>query len=266
MSQRSRMLAIALCLSGCAPSLDKFVASMVPDSELTTAEEAIRLTQAGAFEEVSGSFHSSVPADQRGNDELWQELSSRLRGLDLDALQMIAVNVAVTQDGRSSVLAYEGASDAGWVNVTVRLRDGVLFGLNIVPMEGSLVSANTFRLRDIGPSHVALLLYGLGTIGLAAFASYRVLGSRIKRRRLWAVLPFVMVGQASLVWPTGVLGLQLLRLHIPPVTLLKAGPAAPWVVGFGIPLFAIIALRKVSKANSEEEGLGDRVTGRGERG
>ncbi len=246
---------------GCVPDVDDFAASVVPDSEISVAFEAMRLTQVGDYDAVRESFHSSVTPEQVGDDDLWNQLVEMLEGVDLNELKMIAVNVSTTPQGRMTVIGYEGEGARGWIQPTVRVRDGDLYGLNIVPMEGSLIEANSFRFSDIGVSHLILLLYGLATIGLAAFASYRVLGSAIPRRRLWAVLPFVMVGRASLVWPTGALGLQLLRVQLPPVTVLKAGPAAPWILGFGIPIFAVIALRKVAKHEAEKETEGEPAEG-----
>jgi hypothetical protein len=88
-------------------------------------------------------------------------------------------------------------------------------------------------------------------MGVAALASYRILNSNIQRRKLWAVLPWIVVGTFTLDWTTDDVGIQLLTLQLPPITFVKSGPAAPRMFGFGLTVFALLALRKVRRVSMD---------------
>jgi hypothetical protein len=240
-------VAMSVLLGGCSTDLAQFASRWLEAEEAEVTDSAFALLETGEWEALRGAFHASVT--DPGSDDVFDTIAGILESASLDDRHLIGLNVNVTNGRRSSVLTYEGTTSDGWYVATVRLLDGELYGLNVARTEQSMVAANVFGLRTVGLSHLVLLLLGLASIGAASFASYRVLNSNVSRRRLWAVLPWVMVGGITLNWTTGAVGVQLLKLHLPPITVLKGGPAAPWMFGFGFPLFAVLALRKVRRAS-----------------
>lgn len=244
-------LSLGACavLAACSMDLAEFASKWIDEQEIETIDRTFALVEAEDWEGVRSSFHESV--EDPGSDEAYALIAEVVRGADLTARSLIGVNVNTTNERRNTVLTYEGPASPGWYVATVRLRDRQLYGFNVVRTEESLVSTNAFRLGAVGLSHALLLGLGLISMGVAAFASYRVLNSSIQRRKLWAVLPWIMVGTLTLDWTTGDVGIQLLRLQLPPVTFIKSGPAAPWMFGFGLPVFALLALRKVRRLSME---------------
>ena len=111
------------------------------------------------------------------------------------------------------MLTYEGPATDHWYVATVRLQEGQLYGLNVVRSDQSLVSANAFHLLDIGLPHLLMFMLGLGSIAVACLASYRVVTSPVPRRKLWAVLSFIMVGSFSLNWTTGRVGPNISQMQ-----------------------------------------------------
>lgn len=251
-SRLAFVLLSVLALAGCATDIVGFASKWIEPTEFEVVEQTLSLAEAGDWETIKGSFHESV--EDVGSDEAWMEIAGILEQADFAERSLIGVNVNVANGVRNAVLTYEGPAGDGWYLLRVVLREGVLYGFRVSPMEQSMVSANSFSLGHIGLPHLLLLALGMGSIGIASLASYRVLNSQIRRRKLWAVLSWVMVGTFSLNWVTGQVGIQLLKVQLPPISFMKAGPAAPWIFGFGLPIFALIALRKVSRAGAVSAG------------
>lgn len=249
-------------LTGCLTDLNQFAEKLMDPTEQATIAQTFVRAGEGDWTTMRKSFHESV--EDPGSDEVWSSIANELRGAEFAERQLIGVDVSIGGGRRSTVATYEGPTDDGeWYVVTLRLLDGELYGFHVNRSEQSEVEANALDWRSIGLPHLALLSLGFGSIALAILASYRVLQSRIPRRRLWAILPFVMVGSITLNWTTGAVTVRLLNLALPPITLMKAGPAAPWLFGFGLPVFALVALWKVGR---REEAHGSAGSTGGEHG
>ncbi len=250
MTRARRLTAAACCLAlaACSTDIPKVAAKWVQPGEREAVDVTFARAGAQDWSAIEDSFHHSVT--NRGSDEVWSQIGETLKDADLVDRDLIGVNVNVVNGQRSVGLTYEGRAGDHWYVATVRLLDGRLYGFNVARSERSLVSANAFSVLDMGLPHLLMFMLGLGSIAVACVASYRALNSQIARRKLWAVLSFIMVGSFTLNWTTGQIGLQLLKLQLPPITFLKAGPAAPWIFGFGLPIFALIALRKVNRAEA----------------
>ncbi len=240
----------AVVLAGCTTDIIEFASNWVEPEEMEVADQTFAWAGSGDAESIRTSFHSSV--EDPGSAETWSTIMDVLEGADLSERRLIGINVNTVDGQRRVLLTYEGPASENWYVVNVRVRDGELFGFQVSPSEQSLVAANAFRSGSVGFAHAVLLLLGVGSIGIAMLASYRVLNSDIRRRKLWAVLPWVMIGRFTLNWTTGAFGLQLISIHVPPITFTKAGPAAPWLFGFGLPVFALIALRKAARSSTVE--------------
>lgn len=237
----------AFVLAGCIANVEERAAALVPEEDTAAAERALRAIFAGDASGARDQLHPSLDEEGRGSLDAWAQIVDVAAGADLEALDLIGVNVHRQGGSRTTNLTWEVETPEGWRVIAVAILDGTFYGVNVQATEGSLVEANRFRVEDAGLTHLILLLYCLGSVALSSLAALRVLQSDIPRRRLWAVLSFAMVGKAQLAWATGAVSLQLLAIHLPPVTITQGGSAAPLLIGFGFPLFALIALRKVSR-------------------
>ncbi|CAJ0719516.1 hypothetical protein LMG6871_02924 [Ralstonia edaphis] len=144
-------------------------------------------------------------------------------------------------------LTYEYEYPTAWLlaNVMLQRKDGQLriIGMHAYPEKQSLRETNAFKFAGKGFAHYCVL--GL-MIGIALFQIYvLVLCFRTpiaKRKWLWLLFISLGITRFFFNWTTGDLRFQLLSFAIPGVGGFAAGPYAPLILTFSIPVGAIVFL------------------------
>lgn len=153
----------------------------------------------------------------------------------------------LTTGARTSRLAYEVAGDGrhAYVSIGIRRGDGEprLVAVQALPLPGPLAELNRFTLAGKSALHFAFLLAAAGsfaTIAVALFLLIRTPG--VRRKWLWGVGACLGVGQIAIDWTTGQVHLNPIFLQLFGAMFVKAGVGMPWLVGFGLPVVALVIL------------------------
>lgn len=144
-------------------------------------------------------------------------------------------------------LTYEYEYPNAWVlaNVVLRRQDGQLraIGIHAQPEKQSLREANRFTFAGKSPLHYVVLMLTASILLLIVYALVLCLRTPItKRKWLWAL--FVTLGfvQFFFNWTDGSYQLQPISVALLGVGFIQAGPYAPIVLKFSIPVGAIVFL------------------------
>ena len=166
-----------------------------------------------------------------------------VRPFPADSFTLVGWNVVYAGDTTGS-LTYEARS-AG--------RTG-LFSVNVVRAGGApaitafhwqetkqpLAEANVLTLVGKTPTHYLYLLLAvlaaLTCVAGAIFAGVQRVGIP------WILISLIGVGSFSIDWSTGATSFNPLRLQVLAAGFVRAGPVAPWIVSWSIPLGAILML------------------------
>jgi hypothetical protein len=257
------LLFAGIFLSGCdqAALFDSLVSKEESQEAQSYVAKIAARDYAAIEEALDPAFHTA-------------DLSSRLEAmsklLPVEAPKSVRVvgfesETSSTATRYNITLEYEYA--ASWLLATVLMerREGklVLQGINLLPRSQSMDAENSFSFDGKGALHYVVFALTFAVPLLVAYALVLCIRTRFPKRK-WLWILFVAVGwvQFNFNWSTGALNVQPLSLMLLGAGFLKAGPVAPWVLTFTLPLGAILFLaRRRSFSHQEktppEGGVGD---------
>lgn len=147
----------------------------------------------------------------------------------------------------SSYLAYDiwSGERHALLRIAIVRQNGsaVLDTLYVNPLRGPAEKINAFTLVGKSPAQyltLILIVLSFTTIVVAEIALLRTPG--IPRKWLWFLGCLFGYGRVSVDWATGALGVAPLYLQLLGAFAIKPGVLAPWQVGFGLPIVAVIFL------------------------
>lgn len=243
-------LALCLTLAGCSGDLEKWSARMTTASERQFAHEYLGLAAVGLVDSMTVFLAPELTTAANRLEAARVVEAFRLH--PPDSLILIGVNVHTSSGARDVNFSWEYRSESAWfaVNVAARHQDGarpVVFGFNVVPLEGSLREANAFTVRDKSATHFAFLLLALGAVALSLVSAVRLaLAREMPRRWRWVAISFIGVTKISINWTSGATAFQLLSVTLLSAGTVKAAAAAPMFIYFSFPIGAILALQHLS--------------------
>lgn len=244
-------LAAALVAAACAQPPD-FRRATPPEAD-RFARGYIALIGAGGIDSAAAMVAPTMPGYERVRPVL-VELRPLLVGHPLDTARIIGVQVYnAHRMGQPTIVhanvTYEMQVPDGWLVTNVASFDSAgrrwVEGFSAAKMAHSLEAQGAFTLADKGPRHWVFLLATLATtltsLGTAGFIATQ---RGMPRRWGWALLAVVAAGRWSINWASGATEAHLLQVLLFGGAFLRMAPAAPWVLSFGFPIGAMIALRR----------------------
>ncbi len=145
-----------------------------------------------------------------------------------------------------TMLSLEYGIDDEWflVNAQVRTNEEeppILERFNLQPIPAPLENFNRLSLQGKGGIHYFFLafLIATGTCNVAALITCLRQKMILWRKIIWLVGILSGFGTFALNWTSGSLQFQLLSIHIPATGLMRTSLAAPYVLWFSVPVFAI---------------------------
>jgi len=144
--------------------------------------------------------------------------------------------------------SYEIEFSKGWVLAQFRFyRNGATCSVQsfqLTPLTKSLESAHAFTLTGKSTVQYAFLFMVIMEPLFMLATLIACIRTRLKRKPLWCLLVLVGVMRFSMNWTTGQMGWQQMSVALLGSSGLRAGPAAPWVLSFSVPMGAILFLLK----------------------
>ena len=255
--QATVVMGAVILLSGCSTDPEQFASRFITEDERQFSIDYLTLLQDGA---VDSAYVQLVPELQ--SPEVREQLkltAAALSGVALDSLTLVGVNVReVNATQRHVNLSYEAAMGDHYVlaHVATRSSDGVtrVEGFSARPMAESLVALHAFSLEDRTLRHYLwlgmMVLMSITCVGAAALVG----SSRgMPKRWLWAGVALVAAPVFALNWTTGVWQFRPVAFVLLGAAFSSGGPGTPWIMQFGVPLGAALALWK------RRRWLGDRT-------
>jgi hypothetical protein len=252
-SQRTRLhlacLLPLITVAACAKDLTSFA-----DKYTTAAERAFPRSYLQLLVDAQLDSAFSLLAPEIRSDTalgVMRQVSALLKDAHLDSMQLIGVDVgSFGGNGRDVNLSYEmPTSTGGWLvsNVATHYAGS---GLSVRGFSAHLIKArlellNRFTPAGKSPTHYMwLMLAVLIPVGTIMVAFYVVRARGMPRRWLWVIVSLIAVPTFVINWTTGEVGVESLSFLLFGGAATSAGPAAPWIVSFALPLGALAAYLK----------------------
>lgn len=221
------------------------------DRFTTPAERQFSLDYLALLESqrIDSAFALLIPELQ--SDTVRQQLvavATILANHPLDSTSLIGVQLQSTAGTRFVNLSWEYPSHGQWIATNVAARyspptPARVAGFSAQLLVQSLRTLNRFTLQDRSVVHIVWLVAVIGMPLFCLTVAARVLTTRgMPKRWIWALVALVGVARFSLNWTTADVAVSPLYLTLFAAGATKAGPAAPWILSFALPLGAVLAL------------------------
>jgi hypothetical protein len=241
---RRRLLTVLILLGvvSCSPDVEAFADRFVTPEERRFSVEYLELLQSGDIDRA----HELLVSDLRGPEAHTQleAVGRALAGVPLDSLVLIGANVFNGPDGQHRVnLSYEVRGPNGYVVTNVSRRNSLVDGFSARPMAESLQTTHAFSLDGRGSIHflwLALMFVMPAACLSAAVVVGRTVG--MPRRWLWVFVCLLAAPVFALNWTSGAWELRPLSITVLGSGFVRASDAAPWILSFGLPAGAALAL------------------------
>ncbi len=162
----------------------------------------------------------------------------------------VAVNLRNT-GARYTRLTYELRVGRSWRAAEMWTMDSAaartVISIRVEPLQESLERSNRFTLAGKSLGHYLLLLWVALDLGIVALAVVRCARSPLRRKWAWLLLTLVGATSFTMDWSSGETGFSFFSVLFMGVAFVKVGPAVPWAVSAGIPVGALLVLRKLTR-------------------
>ena len=239
------LLTLLIALYGC----DQQVAfdALVPKAESEFAKQHLAQLAAKDFRSVESRLDASlITPDTRAKLE---QMAQLFPDGAPKSIATIGAHTNTVNGTTSYNLSYEYEYPKTWLvaNVVLQRRgaDLIVLGTHVNPATQSLKDTNQFNLRGKSALHYLVLALAI-CVPLFVVYSLALCFRTTFPKRKWLWVLFVGVGlvQVSINWTTGAFGIQPLSFLLLGAGFVRAGPYAPVILTFALPVGAVIFLYK----------------------
>jgi hypothetical protein len=176
-----------------------------------------------------------------------RKIADILRNERFDTIRVIGAQTNTVNGVRHVNLTYELHSSFSWFLANVASVDtaGTWFveGVSARTIAQPLEATAQFSLSRKSALHYLWLVL-MVTCAATSLSSAVFIATRrdMPKRWRWVLLSLVGVGAFRLNWANGAINLAVLHVQFASAGFLQAGPAAPWILSFAVPVGAFIAL------------------------
>ena len=243
MKKREALIAIlaAFVLTGCG--YEEMADSLIPKEESRFAKDYLQRVRDKDFEYVMSHLDPEL-VDQVTVEKL-TAIAEYFPSGDLISVEIVGSQVHTTNKTWTGNFSFEYEFSGGWVIANAamkRVNDRTtVIGFNVYRTTGSQRELNAFSAVDLTPLRIAMLI---ATITIPIFMLltcvmvYRTAIASKKWR--WYLLSLGGVGAVYFNWTTGVFNYQLATVQLLGASATAAGPHAPWIFEFTIPIGALV--------------------------
>jgi hypothetical protein len=233
---------LLMCLAACSQKawMDRLASPQEQHLALETAQEFRDGNLNAIAERTEPDFKAELPR------AVAQVRPILLRTQGPFAIQTVNV---VNQSGGPVTKAFtlQAGSGSNWALAEIVFRGAPgslqLAGFHVLPASSDPSKLNDFSINQRGPVGYIVLLLMFGCAALCIVAVVLIWRRPwLKRRWLWTLGSLVGFAGFGLNWSNGVWAVLFLNVSLFGITATKAGPFAPWILSFGIPVIAIIVI------------------------
>ncbi len=156
----------------------------------------------------------------------------------------------------------QGGSDDHWAIVRVVLQESSgemrLVGLNVTPFDADPSKMDRFEFGRRGSLGYVLLAMMVACASTCVWATVLIWRRRwLKRRWLWTLGSLFGFAGFGLNWSTGSWAILFVNISLFGAQATKAGPYAPWLLSFGLPVIALIVIVRWYRRPDENDHTTD---------
>jgi hypothetical protein len=148
---------------------------------------------------------------------------------------------------------FDGPGDLD-VRIETTRENGKIVIQNVYfqPLPHSLIADNAFSFTGKGLLHYVVMLLAIAIPLVMIYALVRLWRSKTARWR-WAWTIFILIGffKLSFDWTTGHFFLSPLSVQLLGVSVLRASPYQPWLIGLSVPVGALLFLYRQSTRHDD---------------
>jgi hypothetical protein len=187
----------------------------------------------------------------------YEKMSAILAHQQFDSSRVVGAQVNHMNGIRHTNLTYELHSRGGWFLANVATVDSagdwMVEGVSAHTLPASLEAQTRFSFVGKSAMYYAwvffMVLAGVASLGSALFLATR---RAMPKHWGWALLALVGAGTFNLDWSSGAFSFRPISVLLGSLAFVRAGPAAPWVITFALPVGAVIALMRYRDWRSAE--------------
>jgi hypothetical protein len=230
----------ALVLSAC--SYEAWQDMLAPEEESAFARDYLDALLAFDIEYIDAHSHRALR--DKLTDELYAELKGYVPQGERLSTEPIGFETKVASSGWSGNFSFEYEYTDGWVianAAVVRIDDELqVTGFNVYRTEESQRVINALFNVDLTPLRIVGLLLTILVPLFMIFTCYSVYKTPIPaKKKRWYFFSFVGIFGFGLNWTTGIWQTQIATVKIVGFAMAAAGPHAPWILEFTVPIGAI---------------------------
>jgi len=256
-----RSVCVLCCASLCGCNEAAMIKKFAPQDE-PLARKYLNLLLQRQLDQIQQDLDPSV-ADSDAGEKLQQVANS----LPFESPRSVKlVNVAKVEGGGVTKVefAYECEFENAWyvLDISLQNKNGTwtILGLHYNLLTDSLENLNRFTFRGKGTNQYAVLLLSISSLIVSLYALFVSIRTKQGTKRwLWGAFVLVGVGQLTVNWTTGELGLQILAVHLPPASA-TAAFYGPWCIGFSLPVGALMLLNEHWRTKVSGESGSDQAS------
>jgi hypothetical protein len=164
-----------------------------------------------------------------------------------DSTRVVGAQTNTVDGVRHVNLTYELHSARGWSLANVATVDSAdtwfVEGITARPLARPLEELTAFDFRGKTARHYLwLLLTILAAATSLSTACWIATRRQMPKRWRWVLASLLGIGAFSINWATGQVGFSPINILFAASAVTRAGPVAPWILTFGLPVGAVAAL------------------------
>ncbi|MDB4889045.1 MAG: hypothetical protein JWL61_900 [Gemmatimonadetes bacterium] len=180
------------------------------------------------------------------------KVGAMLEGQQFDSTRVIGAQTNVVAGVRHVNLSYERHAARGWIIANVATVDSAgswfVEGVSASTIDQPLEERTRFSLRGKSARHYVWLFLTIAAAGISLATGVWIATRRaMPKRWRWVFVSLIGVGAFSLDWATGEIGVRVIHLQLASAGFMRSGPVAPWILTFGVPAGAMVALVRYAR-------------------
>lgn len=249
------VVGILIALGGCDQQamFEKFV----PQQEAAIAKRLLSQLAAKDYESIQKQLDPSIksPSIQGA----LAQMAALFPAGEPKTTSVVGAHTSKTSGRTVYDLTFEYEYSGYWLLANVVLQRSneqvTVLGLHVNPMQQSLKHLNRFTFEGKGILHYVVLAIAIAVPVFILYVLVLCFRAPIPKRK-WLWLLFVALGfvQFSLNWTNGAFGMQPISFLLLGAGYVQAGPFAPFILKFSIPIGAIVFLAKRRSLAAQSAG------------
>jgi hypothetical protein len=169
---------------------------------------------------------------------------------------LVGYNYFSSPSGKQTLVSFQYPFPNQYVLVQVGLASTeaqpTLYYIHIERLPDALERLNAFVLRGKSLKHYIFLSLAIATTTFTLIVLVLCARTRLPRRKwLWMILVALGCGQFTINWTTGDIATRLVSVQLMGSGAAAAGPYAPWLVSFSLPVGAFLFIYRRRQLGTE---------------